>query len=597
MSRDLAADAEEAKTQGNAALEAKDFDKAIQHYTVAIDLSKRIPPPNNRHVYFSNRSAAYLSKGFAKSALTDAEECIKCKPDWPKGYSRKAAALHADKKYDEAEKVYQEGLTLFPNDTGLQTGLQTLHEAREAARSGYRSGPSSNHDDENGANPEAGLGAIFNDPDAMERLRSDPRTKSFMQDQRFVQTLELMKSNPSLLGQLIQMDPRIQTAIAVMLNLDFDVDAMSKQRDEAQKRAEKEAEVQKELEKKRKEEEERLKREAETPEERTAREAKERAEIHKERGNALYKQKKFDEALEEYALAIKECPTNMLFELNRASALMEKGDLNSALEACENAITIGRSNHASYENIAKAFERRGNAYAKFEKWNEALAEYRKAQLEFRTSGVDDRINKIERQIKAEVEKAYINPELGKEAKERGNTKFKAGDWAGALNEYNEAIKRDPTNAVYYVNRAAAYTKVLDFGRALEDAEKAIKLDPKYVKAWARKGKIEQFTKKYHRALESFKEGLKLDENDVECQEGLKTVASLITAHAQDEDGETRAKRAMEDPEIRGIMSDPVMMQVLRDMKEDPKSANKHLTNPAIRGKIEKLIAAGILKMG
>ena len=65
MSRDLAADAEDAKTQGNTALAAKDFDNAIKWYSQALDFSKRLALPNNRHVYFSNRSAAYLSKGFA----------------------------------------------------------------------------------------------------------------------------------------------------------------------------------------------------------------------------------------------------------------------------------------------------------------------------------------------------------------------------------------------------------------------------------------------------------------------------------------------------------------------------------------------------
>jgi tetratricopeptide (TPR) repeat protein len=57
-------------------------------------------------------------------------------------------------------------------------------------------------------------------------------------------------------------------------------------------------------------------------------------------------------------------------------------------------------------------------------------------------------------------------------RERGNEAFKAGDFPKALAEYSEAIKRDPDTAVYYVNRAAARTKLLDFSGALADCDKA-----------------------------------------------------------------------------------------------------------------------------
>lgn len=63
----------------------------------------------SQHVYFSNRSAAYLSKKDAENALSDAEQCIKLNTSWAKGYSRKGAALHALRRYDEAKEVYEEG--------------------------------------------------------------------------------------------------------------------------------------------------------------------------------------------------------------------------------------------------------------------------------------------------------------------------------------------------------------------------------------------------------------------------------------------------------------------------------------------------------
>ena len=58
------------KAKGNAALQAGNFDEAIDFYTQAIAEN------GSNHVYYSNRSAAYLSKGDAGSALEDAAKCV-----------------------------------------------------------------------------------------------------------------------------------------------------------------------------------------------------------------------------------------------------------------------------------------------------------------------------------------------------------------------------------------------------------------------------------------------------------------------------------------------------------------------------------------
>jgi len=56
---------------------------------------------------------------------------------------------------------------------------------------------------------------------------------------------------------------------------------------------------------------------------------------------------------------------------------------------------------------------------------------------------------------------------------------------------------------------------------------------------------------------------------------------------------------MADPEIQAIMKDPSIINLLRNMQEnqnDPANA-KALADPSIALKINKLIAAGILKTG
>jgi stress-induced-phosphoprotein 1 len=57
------------------------------------------------------------------------------------------------------------------------------------------------------------------------------------------------------------------------------------------------------------------------------------------------------------------------------------------------------------------------------------------------------------------------------------------------------------------------------------------------------------------------------------------------------------ERAQRDPEILGILQDPIMQQILGQMKEDPSAVQEHLKNPMIREKIQKLVNAGIIRMG
>lgn len=58
----------------------------------------------------------------------------------------------------------------------------------------------------------------------------------------------------------------------------------------------------------------------------------------------------------------------------------------------------------------------------------------------------------------------------------------------------------------------------------------------------------------------------------------------------------RREKAMADPNIQNILTDPVMRQVLQDFQESPQGAQRHLKNPMIMEKLQKLINAGIVRM-
>jgi Flp pilus assembly protein TadD len=68
--------ADAAKDKGNKAFAAKQFVAAISAFTDAI-----AEDPTN-HVFYSNRSAAFLKNGQVPKAVADAEKCVAIKPDW-----------------------------------------------------------------------------------------------------------------------------------------------------------------------------------------------------------------------------------------------------------------------------------------------------------------------------------------------------------------------------------------------------------------------------------------------------------------------------------------------------------------------------------
>ena len=119
------------KALGNAALVAHNFDEAIAEYGSAIALDAEC------HVYYSNRSAAHLSKGKGAGgglshtghlyqALDDANTCIALRGDWAKGYSRRGAALHALNRFDEAIRTYFIGLGVDPGNASLKDAANAL---------------------------------------------------------------------------------------------------------------------------------------------------------------------------------------------------------------------------------------------------------------------------------------------------------------------------------------------------------------------------------------------------------------------------------------------------------------------------------------
>lgn len=61
-------------------------------------------------------------------------------------------------------------------------------------------------------------------------------------------------------------------------------------------------------------------------------------------------------------------------------------------------------------------------------------------------------------------------------KTHGNQKMVSGQYQEAVNYYTKAIELDSKSAIYYANRAAAYTHLKEYQKAIADCEASLKID-------------------------------------------------------------------------------------------------------------------------
>ena len=528
----------------------------------SFDAALAVDPSN--HILYSNRSASLMFLKRYDDALKDAEKCLELQPSFAKGYSRKGGALFELQRLEEAEEAYTKALELDPANAQYKEALDLVKRSKKPSFPG-----------------------IFSSPEAQMRLMSDARTRTLMSQPDFVSMLNSIGENPSTMSSYLQ-DERFKLALEVALGISTDIrpEAGTKQEEQGAKEVDGPQPQQQEQ-----VEEEDVE--------------KKKAYEEKDEGNKAYRAKKFDEAISHYDKAIQLYDRDISFITNKAAVKFEMGLYEECIKDCEHAIDKGRELRADYKLIARAMTRIGNALVKMNKLEEAVVMYNRSLTEHRNAETLKRLNETEKALKEANEAAYVDLDLCSEEKEKGNAAFKEQKYPEAVKHYTEALKRGPPKVnpeahKLYSNRAACYTKLGAWNEGLKDADMCIELAPEFAKGYSRKGHLQFFMKEYNKAMQTYEEGLKHDPENNELKEGLRrciqAINSMNSGEMSDEERKQRQERALADPEIQGILTDPVMRNVLRDMEENPAAAQKHLSHPDVAKKFEKLVAAGIVQI-
>lgn len=135
MSDDRWAEAEKAKTLGNACFKNNTYGKALAAYTEAIDLSEvdedgldsldgvKVTNPNIQ-IYYANRAFCHIKMENYGSALMDASKAIEAKEDFPKGWYRRGSANLALGRPKDALRDFTQLCKLAPTDKDAREKLK-----------------------------------------------------------------------------------------------------------------------------------------------------------------------------------------------------------------------------------------------------------------------------------------------------------------------------------------------------------------------------------------------------------------------------------------------------------------------------------------
>ncbi|KAJ7071445.1 putative stress-induced protein STI1 [Mycena amicta] len=192
-----------------------------------------------------------------------------------------------------------------------------------------------------------------------------------------------------------------------------------------------------------------------------------------------------------------------------------------------------------------------------------------------------------------------------EYKATGNKLMSEKKYDQAIDAYTQAIAFDPTNAVYYSNRAAAYSSKGDHLAAVGDAEQAIATDSKFVKGYHRLGHAQFCLEDYSAAADAFERGLKLEPNNQGLRSSYENAKSRIVS-SSDSNSTSPASRGAGGgggiadllagmgggggggtPDLASLMNNPQMMAMAQQMMANGGLENL-MSNPNVANMMNRV---------
>jgi small glutamine-rich tetratricopeptide repeat-containing protein alpha len=168
------------------------------------------------------------------------------------------------------------------------------------------------------------------------------------------------------------------------------------------------------------------------------------------------------------------------------------------------------------------------------------------------------------QTKQAVKPAVVkDTSKAEELKKEGNKMLGAKDFQGAIQKYTEAIEIDDTNAVYFANRAAAYSQAGQHDLAADDAKQALHVNPGYSKAYSRLGHAEFCLGNFDEAVDAYKKGLEKEPENANLKQSLAAAEAKLNESSVTRDAPRGMPTGMPSgmPDFASMMNDPNFMNM------------------------------------
>jgi small glutamine-rich tetratricopeptide repeat-containing protein alpha len=202
---DDTATADAFKTEGNTFLEQREYERAVESYTKAINAS---PAGPNSHIYYSNRAAAYQHLKNYEAALEDCAVSTSLKPDFSKAHARAAQANLSLGNNDDALESARRCLEIDPNNVGAKVIVSKLEGTLDRGSSSAGGG--------GGGMPDLGsLAGMMQgmDPNILNQARAAmggggggmPDLASLMNNPQMMAAANKMMQNPEMMRMAQQM--------------------------------------------------------------------------------------------------------------------------------------------------------------------------------------------------------------------------------------------------------------------------------------------------------------------------------------------------------------------------------------------------------
>ncbi|MFN9401786.1 MAG: tetratricopeptide repeat protein [Dolichospermum sp.] len=266
-----------------------------------------------------------------------------------------------------------------------------------------------------------------------------------------------------------------------------------------------------------------------------------------ERGNQLWRLRRYPEAIQAFEAAIKQKPKFIhLAYYGKGLALGRSGKYPEAITALQQAVqsqpdfvpawdnlsvVYGESNQldkalAAINQAIQLQPNNPNLYNQkwvvlrdLKKYREAAAAINKAiELSPRAAFYSNRgVVRDELGDKPGAIDDYnlaikFNPNYALAYNNRGNVRYDLGDKQGAIDDYNQAIKINPNDANAYYNRGIVRNQLGDKPGAIDDYNQAIKFNPNYADAYNNRGNARDELGDKPGAIDDYNQAIKINPN-------------------------------------------------------------------------------------